>query len=133
MRILVLGAGAIGGYFGGRLAAAGADVSFLVRPPRAGPLTATGLVVRSPFGDIARPVTMVTGASDAYDAVLLSCKAYDLASAIEAIKPAARAVVVPMLNGLVHLDALDAALGRARVAGGASYIAATLWQDGEIR
>jgi 2-dehydropantoate 2-reductase len=133
MRILVLGAGAIGGYFGGRLAEAGADVSFLVRPQRAASLAATGLVVRSPFGDIARPVTTVTAASDAYDAVLLSCKAYDLASAIDAIKPATRAVVVPLLNGLVHLDTLDAALGRARVAGGASYIAATLWQDGEIR
>jgi 2-dehydropantoate 2-reductase len=133
MRILVLGAGAIGGYFGGRLAEAGADVTFLVRPQRAARLAAAGLIVRSPFGDIARPVAAVTAASDAYDVVLLSCKAYDLASAIDAIKPAARAVVVPMLNGLAHLDALDAACGRGRVAGGASYIAATLWADGEVR
>jgi 2-dehydropantoate 2-reductase len=133
MRLLVLGAGAIGGYFGGRLAEAGADVTFLVRPERAAKLAAAGLVVRSPFGDIARPVATVTQATDAYDAVLLSCKAYDLASAIEAVAPAKRALVVPLLNGLAHLDALDETLGRARVAGGACYIAATLWQDGEIR
>lgn len=133
MRILVLGAGAIGGYFGGRLAGAGADVTFLVRPQRAAKLAATGLVVRSPFGDFARPVATVSQATDAYEAVLLSCKAYDLASAIDAVKPAARAIVVPLLNGLAHLDTLDAGLGRARVAGGACYIAATLWQDSEIR
>jgi 2-dehydropantoate 2-reductase len=133
MRILVLGAGAIGGYFGGRLAEAGADVTFLVRPQRAAKLAATGLIVRSPFGDITRPVATATAVSDGYDVVLLSCKAYDLPSAIDAIKPAARAVVVPLLNGLAHLDALDGALGRARIAGGASYIAATLWQDDEIR
>jgi len=133
MRILVLGAGAIGGYFGARLAEAGADVTFLVRPARAAALAANGLIVRSHFGDIARPVVAVTAATDAYDAVLLSCKAYDLASAIAAIAPAKRALIVPLLNGLAHLDQLDATLGRARVAGGASYIAATLWPDGEIR
>ena len=89
MRLLILGAGATGGYFGGRLAEAGRDVTFLVRPGRAEQLARDGLVVTSPLGDIRRPVRTVTG--DAlkpdYDAVILACKAYDLDDAIAAIAP----------------------------------------------
>jgi 2-dehydropantoate 2-reductase len=114
MRILVLGAGGIGGYFGGRLAAAGVDVTFLVRPRRAEQLARDGLVIKSPLGDLAIPVTTVTKetATPGYDAILLSCKAYDLADSIASIRAAAPgALIVPLLNGLLHLDALDAAFG----------------------
>ncbi|MBV8870192.1 MAG: NAD(P)-binding domain-containing protein, partial [Acetobacteraceae bacterium] len=112
MRLLALGAGGIGGYFGGRLVEAGADVTFLVRPGRAAQLARDGLVVRSPAGDIERAVRSIgvgQVASDGrYDAVLLTCKAYDLEAAIAAVAPAVSqgAVVIPMLNGMRHLDRL---------------------------
>jgi 2-dehydropantoate 2-reductase len=139
MRILVLGAGGIGGYFGGRLAEAGADVTFLVRPRRAAQLAADGLVLRSPHGDLTRPVRSVGAEALAgdgrYDLVLLTCKAYDLEPAIAAISPAVTegAAVLPMLNGLRHLDRLDAAFGAERILGGLCHIAATLTPEGEVR
>lgn len=137
MHVLVLGAGATGGYFGGRLAEAGAAVTFLVRPPRAARLAADGLVVVSPKGDIRRPVAVVTAAAEAApaDVVLLSCKAYDLETAIAAIAPAveAGAAVLPVLNGLRHLDRLDEAFGAQKVLGGLAQITATLAADGRIR
>ncbi len=135
MRILVLGAGGIGGYFGGRLAEAGTDVTFLVRPARAARLAETGLVVHSPHGDIVRPVRTVTEASAGYDLVLLTCKAYDLDAAMAAIAPAMAggASVLPMLNGMRHLDRLDAAFGAGAVLGGLCHIAATLDASGEVR
>src|SRR6266851_4867246 len=76
MKILVLGAGAVGGYFGGRLAQAGADVTFLVRPARAAQLAKNGLVVKSPFGDFTQKVKTVGAASEGgpYELVLLTCK-----------------------------------------------------------
>ena len=135
MRILVLGAGGIGGYFGGRLLEAGADVTFLVRPGRAAQLARDGLVVKSPLGDIQCAVRFVTsdGLVDdgRHDVVLLTCKAYDLESAIASVTAAIAngAAVVPLLNGMRHLDRLDAAFGRAAVMGGMCQIAATL--DGE--
>jgi len=136
MKILVLGAGAVGGYFGGRLAEAGADVTFLVRPARAAQLAAHGLVVKSPFGDIAKPVKTVAAASEGgpYELVLLTCKAYDLDSAIASIAPAveAGAAVLPLLNGMAHLDVLDRAFGAAKVLGGLCFVAATLTPAGEI-
>ena len=88
MRILVLGAGAIGGYFGARLVESGADVAFLVRPARAARLAADGLNVHAARGDFAGPVRALTHIDGIYDLVLLSCKAYDLDAAIEAIQPA---------------------------------------------
>jgi 2-dehydropantoate 2-reductase len=136
MKILVLGAGAVGGFFGGRLAAAGADVTFLVRPRRADQMAEHGLVVRSPFGDIVKEVPTVLSASDGgpYDLVLLTCKAYDLETALDTIAPAVErgAAVVPMLNGLAHLDALDARFGEKQIMGGLCFVAATLTPDGEI-
>jgi 2-dehydropantoate 2-reductase len=137
MRILVLGAGATGGYFGGRLIEAGCDVTFLVRPARAERLAETGLIVESPLGDISRPVNAITADMVArdYDVVLLSCKAYDLDDAIATIAPAMRPTtqVLPLLNGMSHLDRLDKAFGAARVLGGLCQIAAMLAPDGTVR
>jgi 2-dehydropantoate 2-reductase len=136
MRILVLGAGAIGAYFGGRLAESGADVAFLVREKRKAELEARGLVVKSSVGDIARRVTaLCAGEIDRpYDLVLLSCKSYDLDAAMDAIAPAMgpASAVLPLLNGLRHLDALRARFGAERVLGGACYIGAAL-EDGVVR
>lgn len=134
MRILVLGAGAIGGYYGLQLAQAGAEVSFLVRPGRAAQLERDGLIVQTRGEERRRPVrTLLAGQVDRpFDAVVLTCKAYDLPSAIEAVAPAVgpASVVVPLLNGLAHLDAR---FGPERVLGGVAYIAATLGEDGVIR
>ena len=138
MRLLVLGAGGTGGYFGGRLAQAGVDVSFLVRPARAALLRERGLRLRSPLGDADVRVQVITAdaLADAapFDLVLLSCKAYDLDSAMEAIAPAvaAGARVLPLLNGLRHYDALDARFGFDHVLGGLCFISATLGPEGEI-
>ncbi len=126
MRILILGAGGTGGYFGGRLAQAGVDVTFLVRPARrtAGPRWPGH---RSPLGDASFPVQHVTAdalpalaAQKPFDLVILSCKAYDLDSSIDAIAPAvgANTTVLPILNGLHHYNALDLRFGR----GGAGYL-----------
>lgn len=137
MRILVLGAGAVGGYFGGRLAEAGRDVTFLVRAPRAAALAENGLKVASPLGDFRVPVKATTAdrVGGPYDLVLLTAKHYDLDAAIEAIRPGVgpHTAVLPLLNGLVHLDRLDAAFGPGRVLGGVAYVGAVLLPDGSIR
>ncbi|MBL8658328.1 MAG: 2-dehydropantoate 2-reductase [Rhodospirillales bacterium] len=141
MKILFLGAGATGGYFGGRMAAAGVDASFLVRPRRAALLGEGPLRIESPMGDVNVPVTAITAdalAADggrAYDLVVLSCKAYDLDDAIASIGPAvgAQTFILPLLNGMAHLDRLDAAFGAERILGGLCQIAATLTPDGTIR
>ena len=137
MKILVLGAGATGGYFGGRLAQAGVDVTFLVREKRAAQLAADGLVVKSPHGDFTVRVRCVRQSEvrPEYDVVLLTCKAYDLDAAIESIRPAIgpAAHLLPLLNGLAHLDRLDAELGAPRVLGGTCHIAGHMTPAGEIR
>ena len=132
MKILVLGAGALGGYFGGRLVEAGADVTFLVRPARAAALAA-GLRIESPFGHATLPVRTVTAAAPGYDLALLTCKAFDLPGAIEALLPAEPGVVLPVLNGLSHIETLQAAFGADRVLGGLAKIQATLGRDGMVR
>ena len=137
MRILVVGAGAIGGYFGGRLLQANRAVTFLVRERRAAQLRETGLVIRSPAGDLPVPAPPVVLAADLrhpYDLILLSCKAYDLESAIESFAPAVGpgTVILPVLNGMRHLDVLDARFGAAAVLGGQCVISAALDAEGRI-
>ena len=134
MRILILGAGGVGGYFGGRLAAAGVDVQFLVRPARAQALAREGLVITSPLGDLHTPVRTLTQATAPFDAVLLTCKAYDLDGAIQAIAPAVgpATLVLPVLNGLRHLDILDARFGQQHVLGGLCHIGVTMNAAGHI-
>ncbi len=136
MRILVVGAGAVGGYFGGRLLEAGRDVTFLVRPRRAAQL-AGGLSIQSPTGSVNLPAPPVVGAGDLrdpFDLVLLSCKAYDLDSAIASFAPAvgAESMVLPLLNGMGHLDTLDRRFGADRVLGGLCTISSVLGPRGKI-
>jgi 2-dehydropantoate 2-reductase len=134
MRMLILGAGAVGGYFGARLAAADVDVTFLVRPARAALLARTGLVVRSPLGDLKLSVATLTQAQQSFEVILVACKAFDLNAAIAAIAPAVTpdTVVLPLLNGLRHLEVLDASFGRDRVLGGLCHIGVTLTDTGEV-
>jgi 2-dehydropantoate 2-reductase len=137
MRFLVVGAGATGGYFGGRLLEAGGDVTFLVRPGRAAQLAATGLAIASPAGDASLPsppTVLATDLRDPFDVVILSCKAYDLDGAIESAAPAVGpdTAVVPLLNGMRHLDLLDARFGPDRVLGGSCFISARLDDAGRV-
>ena len=137
MRILVVGAGAIGGYFGGRLLQAGRDVTFLVRPRRATELAAAGLVIKSPNGDVTLknpPTVQAEKLTERFDVVLLSCKAFDLDDAIKSFAPAVgpQTAIIPLLNGMLHLDLLDGKFGPERVLGGLCTIAVTLNEHREV-
>lgn len=137
MKMLFLGAGGVGGYFGGRLVEAGADVTFLVRPARAASLRRDGLRIRSPLGDAQLAVKTVTADELApqYDLVVLAPKAYDLDDAVAAVAPAvgAHTHVLPLLNGIAHMGVLDRRFGRERVLGGVAHIGAVLEPDGTVR
>lgn len=137
MRILVIGAGATGGYFGGRLLESGQDVTFLVREGRAAQLAGHGLVIRSALGNATLPAPATVqagGLREAFDLVLLSCKAYHLLQVIEDMAPAVgpQTMILPLLNGMRHLDVLDERFGAERVLGGQCVIAATLDKQGVV-
>ena len=137
MRVLVVGAGAIGGYFGGRLLQAGQDVTFLVRPKRASELAGAGLVIRSAAGDVTLknpPTVQADKLTEKFDVVLLSCKAFDLDDAIKSFAPAVgpKTAIIPLLNGMLHLDALDRKFGAECVLGGLCAIAVTLNEAREV-
>ena len=137
MRILVVGAGALGGYFGGRLKAAGRDVTFLVRPRRAAQLAKTGLAIRSPMGDLELPEPPTVAAEnlhEPFDLILLSCKSYDLQSAMDSFAKAVgpNTAILPLLNGMKHVDLLNARFGAGAVLGGQCLISATLDPEGRI-
>jgi 2-dehydropantoate 2-reductase len=138
MRILVVGAGATGGYFGGRLLQHGRDVTFLVREHRAAQLAQHGLLIHSVTGDadLAAPPTLSARAlRGPYDLVLLSCKAYGLEQAMVDMAPAVGpdTAILPLLNGMRQLDLLDARFGAQHVLGGQCIIAATLDERGGVR
>lgn len=136
MKILILGAGAVGGYWGARLHQAGVDVTFLLREKRAEAVKRDGLVVKSPRGDAVLPVKVVTKASEGgpYEVIILACKGYDLDPAMEAIAPAVGpdTTIVPILNGHIHFATLDARFGADKVAGGLARISGMLGPNGEI-
>jgi 2-dehydropantoate 2-reductase len=138
MRILVVGAGGIGGYLGARLLAAGRDATFLVRPHRVEQLRSQGLRLIAADETITLPhapcVTAATLAGQPFDLILINCKSYDLASAIDDLAPAVGpgTMILPMLNGMAQLDALDARFGRAAVLGGATTLSAARLPDGAI-
>ena len=137
MRILVVGAGAIGGYFGGRLLQAGRDVTFLVRPRRQAQLAKTGLAIRSRFGDATMPAPPTVTADtlrEPFDLILLSCKSYDLESAADSFAPAVgpNTAILPLLNGMGHMDDLGERFGAGAVLGGQCVISVTLDGDGHV-
>jgi 2-dehydropantoate 2-reductase len=137
MRTLVVGAGAIGGYFGGRLLEIGRELTFLVRPRRAAELTRTGLAIRSRLGDAdlpEPPLVFADQLAETFDLVLLACKAYDLDGAMASVAPAVGpdTAILPLLNGIRHLDAVQARFGAAHVLGGQCVISTTLDPEGRI-
>ena len=137
MRILILGAGGIGGYFGGRLAHAGGDVTFLVRDARKAVLDRVGITIESTLGNSSGPVRSIVARdlTPDYDCVLVTCKSYDLDDAMETIAPAIAGAtfILPELNGIAHIERLNARFGRDRVLGGTARIAVTLTPEGVIR
>ncbi|GLQ97709.1 2-dehydropantoate 2-reductase [Dyella mobilis] len=138
MKILMVGAGATGGYFGGRLLESGQDVTFLVRARRAQELARDGLVIRSAAGDLTlpSPATVQSNALDRhFDLIIVSCKAYHLPQVIEDVAPAVgpESTILPVLNGMRHLDVLDERFGAERVLGGSCFIATTLDAKGVVR
>lgn len=138
MQTLVVGAGAVGGYFGGRMLAAGRNVTFLVREKRAGLLAKNGLQIKSPVGDLTLsnpPTVLKQHLQQHYDLIILSCKAYDLEDAIDSITAAVgpHTVILPLLNGMQHLDRLAQSFGAEKILGGQCVIASTVDADGAIR
>ena len=137
MRILIVGAGAVGGYFGGRLAQAGRDVTFLVRPKRAEQIQAQGLQILSPMhGDFTAKPKTITAAQIAspYELIFLSVKSYSLAGAINDFAPAVgpHTVIIPVLNGMHHMDVLTERFGKDAVLGGVCYVATEVDSQGRI-
>lgn len=135
MRILFLGAGALGGYFGGRMTAGGADVSLLVRPARQARL-ADGLRIESPVGDATVAVRAITSAdsADPFDVIVLTNKAYGLDGALDTIAPfvGSDTAIVPLLNGLAHYPVIEARFPNNPVLGGVAHIPAEMRLDGSI-
>ncbi|SFA45494.1 ketopantoate reductase [Parageobacillus thermantarcticus] len=136
MRMLVVGAGAVGGYFGGRLLEKGVDVTFLVRERRKKQLQERGLVIHSVHGNAAlKPKLLVTGErAEPFDVIIFSNKAYHLPEAIRDAKPyvGAKTMILPLLNGMAHIDMLWNEFGKENVLGGLCFIETTLNEHGEI-
>jgi len=136
MRILIVGAGAVGGYFGGRLAQAGRDVTFLVRPVRAKQLSRDGLRIVSPHGDavLSPKVVSAEEIDTPYDLVFLSVKAYALEAAMNDFAAAVGrdTMILPVLNGMRHIDLLAKRFGEHAVTGGVCLVAAEIDDQGRI-
>ena len=136
MRILVVGAGAVGGYFGARLAEAGRDVTFLVRPSRAKQLRQQGLRIVSPHGNATLQPRLITtdDIETSYDLVLLSVKGYALDAAMDdfAASVGSETMILPVLNGMRHIDLLVRRFGEAVVLGGVCRVATELDDAGRI-
>jgi 2-dehydropantoate 2-reductase len=138
MRIAIVGAGGVGGYFGGRLAAAGADVHFLARGAHLEAMRASGLRIESPKGHVHIPHVHATDDPSAIgpvDAVFFAVKLYDTDSAIAALPPllGRDTIVIPFQNGVESVGLLSRAIGPAHTGGGTAYITAVIAEPGVIR
>jgi 2-dehydropantoate 2-reductase len=136
MNILVIGAGAVGGYFGGRLLEKGEDVTYLVREGRQKQLQGLGLDIESIHGNVLlHPKTILAGEeAGPFDVVLLTTKSYHLDGAIKDIRPYVKeeTVILPLLNGISHFETLDKEFGEDKVIGGLCFIESTLDSKGRI-
>ena len=135
MKILVLGAGAVGGYFGGRMAEAGMDVTFLVREKRQKKLEKSGLIIKSPKGDFVTSPKLVNidNVESIYDVILFTNKAYDLDEILQSPFPVKdESIIIPLLNGYAHMEQLRNKFPNARLFGGIAHIFSTLSEEGEI-
>jgi 2-dehydropantoate 2-reductase len=136
MKILMVGAGGIGGYFGAQLIRAGADITFLLRPARKALIDASGLTIESPAETFTLPVPTVSAAElrPDYDLIVLAPKAYDLEDTLQSVANASsRGFMLPLLNGMDHMQVLDQRFGRERVLGGVAHIAAMITPGGSVK
>ena len=137
MKFLILGAGALGGYYGGLLQKGGADVTFLVRPPKADQLRNDGIRIKLEDSYYNAPVKITTSNTidEEFDVIFLTCKAYDLEASIKSITPAVgkRSAVLPILNGVNHIDILIEHFGTDRVLAGVTQFLVNQDSDGTIR
>lgn len=135
MRFLVTGAGAVGGYFGGRLSENGQDVTFLVREKRRQQLSESGLVIKSIHGDYhCQPLTITKGDTGTFDVILIAVKAYHFEQAVLDIKPFVhdQTVIIPLLNGMIHIHKLKQHFQEHQLAGGLCFIESHITGDGVI-
>ena len=136
MKILILGAGGVGGYFGARLLKAGADVTYLLREKRQAKILAEGLIIETPketFTVQPKTVTREQLKPD-YDLIVLAPKSFDFEDALSSLQGASsKGVFLPFLNGLDHIQQLDTKFGKDRVMGGVAQIAATLSPTGAVK
>jgi len=135
MKVLVLGAGAVGGYFGGRMAEVGMDVTFLVRDQRKQKLEKTGLIIKSPKGDFSISPKLVTvdKVESIFDVIVFANKAYDLDEILQSTFPVKDgSTIIPLLNGYAHMEKLRGKFPNARLFGGIAHIFSTLNEEGEI-
>lgn len=136
MKILILGAGALGGYYGGLLQKGGADVTFLVRPQTAERLRKEGLRIRLQQGWYESPVKTITrkATSDIFDVIFVTCKAFDLEGAMQAIEPmvGSQTAIFPILNGIKHIDILATYFGQDHILGGVTQFLVNQDKDGSI-
>jgi len=136
MRLLVVGAGSTGGYIGGRLAQIGRDVTFLVRPARAEQLRRDGLRILSPLGDAAVEPHLVTAGTleSPFDAILLSVKGFQLDAALDDLRPAVgpETMILPVLNGMRHMETLARRFSPESLVGCALKIATVLDEEGRV-
>ncbi|MBB5329827.1 ketopantoate reductase family protein [Tunturiibacter gelidoferens] len=136
MKILVVGAGAVGGYYGARLAEAGRDVTFLVRPARAAQLQRDGLRILSPHGDLTlKPQTITSSEiTSPYDFIFLSVKAQALDQAIKDMTPAVgpETMIYPVLNGMRHIHTLAYSFSEQAILGGVCIVSTDLDEQGRV-
>ena len=138
MRIAIVGSGGVGGYFGGRLAAAGADVTFLARGAHLEAMRARGLRIDSPKGNIHLPRVKAESdpaASGPVDIVFFAVKLYDTEGALAMLPPLVGpdTVVIGFQNGVETIGTLTRAVGPTHTAGGVSYVSAVIAEPGVIR
>lgn len=138
MRIAIFGSGGVGGYFGGRLAAAGEDVTFLARGAHLTALQTEGLRITSPNGDVHIPKVQATDRPQAVgpvDVVLFTVKLYDVDASAATLSPliGPDTVVITLQNGVDAMDMVSTHVGSQHVAGGAAYIVAVIDKPGHIR
>jgi 2-dehydropantoate 2-reductase len=138
MRIAIVGSGGVGGYFGGRLAATGTDVTFLARGAHLEAMRTHGLRIDSPKGNV--HLANVKAESDPaavgpVDVVFFAVKLYDTESALSLLPPLVgpRTVVVGFQNGVETVGTLTRAVGASHTAGGVSYVSAVIAEPGVIR
>ncbi|MGE5455072.1 MAG: ketopantoate reductase family protein [Methylocystaceae bacterium] len=137
MRILVAGAGAVGGYFGGRLVEKGEDVTFLLRPARKQQLETNGLIIKSEHGDYHSPIKTIgrDDSCEAFDLIIIAAKAYQLKDLMDDLEGMVgpQSKILPLLNGYAHYELMQQRWGQDKVLGGLCFIESTLGSDGEIR